>query len=193
MTYKQQQAGFSLIEVLVAITVLLIATVGPMTIAAQALKSAQYSREQNTAFFLAQEGIEAVVLFRNEAALVHLDDPSNSSRAWQSDPQITLCASGEGCGFHFTLSGVTNNSPIDCSGSNSPCRLYFDENDPRARYSHNRNGGEPTPFTRQVFVQPLGSGERMRVTSIVNWQPAGNLPPQTVRLQTFIHDIYNTN
>ena len=54
------QGGFTLIESLVAITILVTAILGPMTIAATGISSAIYARDQETAFFLAQEGLEYV-------------------------------------------------------------------------------------------------------------------------------------
>lgn len=57
--------GFTLIETLVAITVLTIAIVAPMTLTSQALSAAMYARDQVTAFHLAQEAIEAVRSIRD--------------------------------------------------------------------------------------------------------------------------------
>lgn len=203
MTYKKPQAGFSLIEVMVSIAILLIATVGPMTIAAQALKSAQYSREQNTAFFLAQEGIEAVILFRNEAGIAHVANPSSvASNAWASDSTISSClvpddgSPTEGCGLEFGNGSNPINSAETCTtANNNPCRLYFDDNAQRSRYTHSSAGSnELTQYTRQIYIDQVGTASgRFKITSDVRWQPVGNLPPQTVKLQTYIHDIYNTN
>ena len=64
-----KERGYSLVEVLVAISVLLIALVGPMTIAQSGLKRSAQSKDNTMAVFLAQEGIEAVVKIREEDAL----------------------------------------------------------------------------------------------------------------------------
>ena len=66
---KKTEKGYSLVEVLIAVSILMLAIVGPLTIAAKSLQSAQYARQQTTAFFLAQEGITAVNTFRNWYAL----------------------------------------------------------------------------------------------------------------------------
>jgi type II secretory pathway pseudopilin PulG len=68
-TYVKSGAGFTLVETLVAITVLLVAIVGPMTIAAQGLQASFFAREETTAVYLAQEGIEAVERARDNGAL----------------------------------------------------------------------------------------------------------------------------
>ncbi|MBV9159304.1 MAG: prepilin-type N-terminal cleavage/methylation domain-containing protein [Candidatus Kaiserbacteria bacterium] len=57
--------GFTLIETLVAISLLAVAIVAPMSLVAQSLSSAYYARDQVTAFNLAQEGIEAVRAVRD--------------------------------------------------------------------------------------------------------------------------------
>ena len=55
-----ESKGFTLIETMVAISILMVAIVAPMSLAAQSLSAAYYARDQITAFYLAQEGIEVV-------------------------------------------------------------------------------------------------------------------------------------
>lgn len=52
--------GFTLIETMVAITLLTVAITAPMTLATQSLSTAYYARDQIAAFHLAQEAIESV-------------------------------------------------------------------------------------------------------------------------------------
>ncbi len=53
-----KKAGFTLVETLVAITVLLLSIAAPLSIAANALFAAYYARDQITAYYLAEEAIE---------------------------------------------------------------------------------------------------------------------------------------
>ncbi len=55
-----QQQGFTIIETLVAITILMIAIVGPLTIAHKGLQAANQARDQIVASYLAQDAIEYV-------------------------------------------------------------------------------------------------------------------------------------
>lgn len=53
-------AGFTILETLVAISILVLALTAPLVIVSQALKSSYFSRDQITAYYLAQEAIEYI-------------------------------------------------------------------------------------------------------------------------------------
>ena len=57
---KVSARGFTLIETMVAVTILTVAVVAPMTLTTKSLASAYYARDPIAAFHLAQEAIEAV-------------------------------------------------------------------------------------------------------------------------------------
>ncbi|MEK7156326.1 MAG: prepilin-type N-terminal cleavage/methylation domain-containing protein, partial [Patescibacteria group bacterium] len=63
-------AGFTLVETLVAVMLLSVAVVAPMSLAARSLGSAYYARDQITAFYLAQEAIEALRSIRDSQILL---------------------------------------------------------------------------------------------------------------------------
>lgn len=62
--------GFTLIETLVAISLLSVAIVAPMSLTSQSLTTAYFARDEITAFNLAQEGLEAVRGFRDGQVLI---------------------------------------------------------------------------------------------------------------------------
>jgi prepilin-type N-terminal cleavage/methylation domain-containing protein len=64
-----QSKGFTLIETLVAVLLLTVAIVSPMSLASQSLQSAYYARDQIIAYNLAQEAVEAVRAVRDGNAL----------------------------------------------------------------------------------------------------------------------------
>lgn len=70
-----KKSGFTLVEALVAISILMIAIASPMTLAQKGLSTATLSKDQMTATFLAQDAIEAVKNIRDQIAL----DPNNES------------------------------------------------------------------------------------------------------------------
>ena len=57
--------GFSIVEVLVAVSILGVGLALPMTIAFQAIQTSNIARDQVIAFYLAQEGIELVRYVRD--------------------------------------------------------------------------------------------------------------------------------
>ena len=57
---KKYTQRFTLIEALVAIAILLIAVVEPLSLTANSVKNANFAKDQITSFYLAQEGIEFV-------------------------------------------------------------------------------------------------------------------------------------
>lgn len=61
-----KQSGFTLIETFVAIVVLTIAVLGPMTLLSRALQDSRYIKDQITATFLAQEGVELLIHNKNK-------------------------------------------------------------------------------------------------------------------------------
>lgn len=61
--------GFTLVETLIAISILMIAIASPINLAQKALSSAVLSRDQMTASFLAQDGLEAIKNLRDQVAV----------------------------------------------------------------------------------------------------------------------------
>lgn len=202
------KTGYSLVEVLVSISILLIATVGPMAIATQGLKSSQFALEQNTAYFLAQEGIEAIFAIRNNYALVDIHDglgtgdPDtswdwvvgsgvllNSSAGPCMPGQYRLNTDGKSCSVGVVFNGGSHNdvSLVNCNRNNvGNCRIYYNERDNRAVYSHD-SGGEETPFTRVVTIT-RESDYSVKVESKVTWDSNVFQGERSVTETTYLFD-----
>jgi hypothetical protein len=58
--YKDFKRGFSLLETMVAITILMTTIVGPLALASKGIVFADYVKNEITGFYLAQEAIEAI-------------------------------------------------------------------------------------------------------------------------------------
>ncbi|MBI2099827.1 MAG: prepilin-type N-terminal cleavage/methylation domain-containing protein [Candidatus Vogelbacteria bacterium] len=65
MTTPPSSSGFTLLETLVAITILIIGVLGPLTLAVNGIVDGLYAKNQITANFLAVEGMEKIVNLRN--------------------------------------------------------------------------------------------------------------------------------
>jgi Tfp pilus assembly protein PilV len=66
---SKSTTGFTLVEALVAISLLMVAISSPMYIAQKGLSASMFARDQMTASFLAQDGIEAVKNIRDHMAI----------------------------------------------------------------------------------------------------------------------------
>jgi len=186
MKVTQNTKGYSLVEVLVAITILLLSIVGPLTIASKSMQSAQYARQQNTAFFLAQEGISIANALRNDRGVQSYVNASVSGWSWTTDAALSSCFASTGCNIDFRDSSLTSNVVSCATASN--CTLRFNSAAPRALYQ--LVSGDVTPYTRVIKFQ-LITAEEVLVTSSVTWDSTILGGTQEVVLTTSLFNLYD--
>ena len=149
---KKFNSGLTLIETLVAISILLMAVVGPMTIYSNSISSARYSGNKTIAYYLAQEGIELVKY--------KINTEFNSGSGWFSS--LPDCIAG-----NCTVS-VSNDTV--CVGCDT--KLYIGANN---LYTHTSSGATPTNFSRTVKFAGSPPESGALVSSTVTWvTPGGN-------------------
>ena len=198
--YSYLTAGFSLVEVLVAISILLIAITGPMKILTNANRSTAFASEQVNAWFLAQEGLELVQKGRDDLLLGYFFRQINAGVGGQASPFAQFRTNYAAC-FAVSKCGVMINSTAGsvniraCTAT--ACRLYTDTS-PTVRpvYLHT---AAPTPtqtvslFTRmiQMSVDPNNANEII-VTSTVSWRTGSFIADQQVQVVTRLFNIYDT-
>lgn len=201
--FQQKQNGFSLVETLVAISILLIVIVGPMTISSQSAKSASFASEQVQAFFLAQEGLELAQKARDELLLDSTFFGGSEDESWEkfsSDSAGTgiyyQCYHPTGCGLSWDSSAPqVLATVVDCNPV-TECELYLKDSDQadRSRFSHDSDPGTttPTPFTRRIIFDNSITGA-VQVKSIVTWRTGSLVAEQKVEVDTYLYNIYDTN
>lgn len=192
---RAPQNGFTLVETLVAITVLLLVIIGPMTVAQKGIQNAYYANDQVTAVFLAQEAIEAIRQLRDESALIAAPVVGGDTWVWYGGIHST-CRSAfthnnpllsTGCAFNVASGG------FEACSDNNGCALRF--NTETGKYTYGTGVSNVTsPFTRKVYVGGAASGsDHVPVTVDVTWDAKifgnGN-NTRTVRLQTWVYDQY---
>ena len=197
--------AFSLVEVLVAITILLLVVVTPMGIVSQANNSTAFANEQLIAFFLAQEGLEIVEKRRNDLYLQHfvgsgsITNPMNRFRSTNTTTNVFGDCINRDCGVQIANNGTVATA-IRCGSGNNNCRLYYQPNNARSKYVH--GGSTPSssqslsPYTRKIRMEPTLNGSRLRemkVTSTVTWRTGSLIAGQQVELVTYLANIYDTN
>lgn len=194
-------AGYSLVEVLVAITVLLLSIVGPMTIAAKGIQTGRFVGEQTTATYLAQEGIESVLAYRNQFSLEqysldnydkadHWDWVGTNASKFLGDCFVPSgnIESSRGCNLEWLGSSL---EVTKCTGNpvNGSCRLHYQDNvAERSRFT-TVTDGDDSPYVREIKLIARGPGE-VEVISSVSWEANLFGERRSVELRTSIFNIY---
>ncbi len=147
-------SGFTLIETLVAVTIIAVAIAGPLLSAARAMNAAAIAGEQLTASYLAQEGIEYVRLMRDDAYLA----TRSSDSAWttfltgSAAESVAQCRTSA-CTLDPTKSmGVGASYALDPCSGNSCAPLYLLSN---GVYTEQTGSGTLTPYHRTIQVENI--------------------------------------
>ena len=147
------KSGFTLIETLVAIVVLLLAIVGPYQIATRGLFAAGIAKDQITAYYLAQEPVEYIRNIRDHNGL--LGNPSG----WLDGLDECL---GQNC-----YVDVFNQSIQVCLPEGCPVLKY--DNSVSGSYTYNYGAnGETSPFTRTTTMTQINANE-YSISVSVTW------------------------
>ncbi|MDQ5955572.1 MAG: hypothetical protein QG621_575, partial [Patescibacteria group bacterium] len=109
--------AFTLIETLVAIFILMTAVVGPLSIAAKGLQIALIAKDQATAVYLAQDGIEFARHLRDTACLTNAPMGNCSgSVSFNSFLGSGVCSGDKGCRVDSVAKTITN-----CASDGAVC------------------------------------------------------------------------
>jgi prepilin-type N-terminal cleavage/methylation domain-containing protein len=191
MKQPRIQSGFTLIETLVAIAILMVAIAGPLDIAEKGLIAADNSRDQTIAAYLAEDMMEYVKNIRDGNILAG----NTSGTSWLAMNPST-CESGSFC-IAETATGDFVNPSIsqvnDCTATAvaNDCRLYVTS---AGYYTYvQTSGNQPTPFYRTFTITtPSGltgnDANNIRLLTVRVYWTYGNLQ-YTYVLQSM---IFNT-
>jgi prepilin-type N-terminal cleavage/methylation domain-containing protein len=161
-THTSQQ-GFTIIETLIAITILMISISGPLVIAHKGLLAATYAHDQVTASYLAQDAMEFIKGVRDDN-IIDINAGTNSDwlRGLSGCSQNNPCKVDTVNGSPFGVSGATGIS--NCSAET--CRVYNGTNG----YTHDTND-DPTKFYRSFYVTPRSQNftKEAQLVVLVTW------------------------
>lgn len=201
------KAGFTLVETLVAISILLVVIVGPMTIASKGMQSAYFAGDQTTAIYLAQEAIEYIQRLRDNEALANFEDyrsqgndGDGNTAAWYTSNTgnfSSYCVTSNnaaGCDIEFETSSFRNCTTM----SNCQLGMYTGSDTTSQTRVYGYAWTTDSPFTRVIRVGSAqgGTGSSIGgvpVTVTVSWNAAtlfGVGSVKSVTLQTYIYDHY---
>lgn len=207
---KRNTEGFTLIEALVAISILMIAIASPMSLAQKGLSTATQSKDQMIAAFLAQDAVEAVKNIRDQIAV------SQTTGDWLTGTVLNDCicnlSSVENCNLDNTVNliycTIDTASPTWITSALSiskalipqiPLKISYTAPDINGlkhflKYDYvGLNGGEDSKFVRYTTIvkDPSGSNPNEALVKVrVTWNsPQG---PQKIDIQDFIYN-YSEN
>jgi prepilin-type N-terminal cleavage/methylation domain-containing protein len=170
-------AGFTLIEMLVAVLLLTTAVAGPMTIASRGITASVVAKDQVVAFNLAQDAVEYIRHQRDTNTL--------SGNSWLAGIGGSSapggCESANGClldstGNQVTTAGSEAVRPCTTQSSNI-CALRFQYNTATNRFTYIPSSGNTsvTLFRRHVKMTALGPDEvQLEVRVIWCYQNTAN-------------------
>lgn len=178
----QNNKGFTIIESLVAIFILILSITGPMAFTQSGLRASFVSRDQITAFYLAQDAIEYIKNVRDNNSLLLLDvsvgnDPEDGWLDGLENCIVTNADTDSGCTVD-TLDEVINS----CGSSSEDGCLGSDE-DGSSDTPLKKTGdfgflgigtGENSIFSREIRIMPVDSvdianANEVEITVIVRW------------------------
>lgn len=167
MNYKNNKSkfntGFTLVETLVAIMILMASVVLPMSIYSNSITSARSSGSQVTAYYLAQDAME----FIKYKVATNL----NKGDAW-FDGGLPNCDSGL-----CTIDSVNNNiCSVGCDST-----LLIDSS--TGLYAHNT--GSPSVFSRTVKFSDDPNEKGGLVEVVVSWDSGGSTRKVVVKEYMF--------
>lgn len=190
--------GFTLIETLVALAVILAALTGPVALITRGIIDFSFSKNKIIAINLAQEGVELVRLVRENNVLCDTLNGPTRTREWDDDPSSGSSLGSGGVQYAFD---VTQTEDIGCAPSGDPmdatistpktnigsCNVNHLKLDVNSVYNYVT--GNDTPFLRCVKIcvpaDPGGNecgtsndapppvipaDDQMEIVSTVEWQ-----------------------
>ncbi len=193
-----QCGGFTLLETVVALSVILAAVVGPVSLITRGLFNFSLSKNQVIAANLAQEGVELIRLIReNNIACDELNGPATWE--WNHDPR-----GGTMTRLRVGVDASNVSDPVSC-GSNilafphlsSSCsgHLRFEPNATLPNGGmYGYMGSEDTIFSRCVDISRppdsptagIPAADQMDVVSTVTWDEHGN--PRSLLLRERLYN-----
>lgn len=177
--------GFTLIETLLAVLLLSIAIVGPLSITAKGMTTTLVAKDQFVAFYLAQDAIEQVRFIRDSACLAAGTSPCPLG-TWLSS--LSLCTNASG-------SAVCNIDSIQgtvCTQGSANCAAVLNYDSTTSYYGY--TSGTPTvqKFIRSISIKNDPTGvttpvDEAIVTVTVTWSDLAGVThqPVTVRENIF--------
>ncbi len=159
--------GFTLLEALVAVSILMVAVVAPITISQKGLSSAVYTKDHMLASYLAQDAIEYIKNQRDFITINNMNDWGNLTLSNKFSPCLPNSVGNKQYCQIDTVGGANNEGEIK---PNSNSKMYIDSN---GFYGYTTTSTS-TDFIRKVSMTPdpkgTGLNDEILVEVVVSWK-----------------------
>ncbi len=156
MIHTIRPRGFSLIETLVAVSVMMMAIAGPLSIASHGLLSAQFARDQVIAFHLAREATELVRNRRDTNVI-------GGASSWIDG--MDVCMAPDICKVDV-LSGTLDFTACPVGGCEP---LNISKTEGVYAYTTGLNWDE-SRFTRNITMEEMSADRELKVRVDIIWE-----------------------
>lgn len=168
MMYSKKELGFTLVEVLIAISILSLSILATFTAVSHSMRASNFTEDQIIAYHLADEALELVRNRRDGNAISHINAlATGGSVSWLSGiPQSggSPCPSSTACYVDIPYNTITA-----CSSGHASCPVLL-YNSTNGLYSY--NSGVSTPYRRSITMTSISATE-LSVTVRVSWTAQG--------------------
>jgi prepilin-type N-terminal cleavage/methylation domain-containing protein len=172
---KDTQQGFTIIETLVAISILLISTTGPLSFAQSSLRSSFLARDQVAAFYLAQEAVETIKNIRDNNKIQDSDWLDGLGGCDPSGGNLVKCNMEVDAdeGKYYM---------VECAGERCSPMMYDSANKQFVLDDGGGSGSEElSKYTRTVYLKKVGDNE-LQIIVEVDWT-SGYFAPRRIIVQ----------
>jgi prepilin-type N-terminal cleavage/methylation domain-containing protein len=179
--FFKKNKGFTLVESLVAISILSLSILSTFTVVQSSLKSSSISKDQIIAFYLAQDVMEWIKNKRDNNALDAVNGGSNTWLTGISALETDACWYGGGLTAQKTCEiDTTTNTITTCPGA--VCN--FLRNDPVTNKYGYSGGWTVSQYKRSVqltkIIEVPPTSDEVKVTITITWANRG--VPQTFQI-----------
>ncbi|NCS98901.1 hypothetical protein GW764_01815 [Candidatus Parcubacteria bacterium] len=180
----ENKKGFTIVESLFAIFILVISVTGPMAFTQSGLRASFIARDQVTAFYLAQDAIEYIKNVRDSNSIKSI---GGTDTFWLNS--LSDCYDGSECTIdtidEVILScGTITNNP-GCFDDNNLYPLKIDDDG----FFRITEGTKDSIFAREIKITPVPSGEligdvsEVQIEVIVKWQTPQSIGDKSINVK----------
>ena len=160
-----KKGGFTLVETLVAISILSLSIAATFTAVQNSLQNSNIAKDETVAFYLTQEGMEFIKNIRDENALHSISGAGTNWLASLSSVPTDPCFFGKTCVIDSALKAVSS-----CSGGFGTCPVL--NKDSSTLLFGYTSSWTPTNFKREIQFQQVATDEVSVIISI-SWLNRG--------------------